>query len=673
MEDKRVGTLIGGKWRVDSLLGAGSMASVYAITHRNGSRAAIKILHETLADDVDICERFLGEGYLTNQVKSPGILTVFDDGMTDDGCPFLVMDLLMGSTLEDYRTAKGGKLPLREVLDIGDKILDTLNAVHIAGIIHRDLKPQNVFLTDDGGLKVLDFGVARLHEDRRSQSKLSMVGVVLGTPSFMAPEQAQGLREKVDSKSDLWSAGAIMFTLLTGEAVHMAPTMQARLLAAATSKARPIGSLLPELPGDVCLVIDTALQFKKEDRWQTAEAMRNALRHVSKTLPPPAPDENFVQRPRLPSLAPMGAAPGADLLVSAPAAPAMPRGMPTPPMLQPPPQGADEHERSTLAIDPSANPAARFALPSSPPGASSEDSTVVGITSASGTFHSAYPPAPGEQPTNTMPTPPPQVSHPPAIAAAVPPAPAAMRPQQPSNPFAPGTAPLPPGVPLPPFPRAPSAPDRSGPLPTYPAAVAPAPAPAPNPLPAAPTSTADFVASAAPNDLTYPPPLDSSIDTEFADAVQQRKRARLAISLIAAALAAIIAFGAVVLLKMNADRRRGEASAATSPLADTTQKPVLPNAKPSASADAVPAASASAPPKNVLTDIELPADPTPAATAPKPGAVQKPTGGAGPRGPATKPAAANPPDEAPKDPPKDPPKPAAPPATPPKGDDNPLW
>ena len=310
MEDKRVGTLIGGKWRVDSLLGAGSMASVYAITHRNGSRAAIKILHETLADDVDICERFLGEGYLTNQVKSQGILTVFDDGMTDDGCPFLVMDLLMGSTLEDYRTGKGGKLPLREVLDIGDKILDTLSAVHSAGIIHRDLKPQNVFLTDDGGLKVLDFGVARLHEDRRSQSKLSMVGVVLGTPSFMAPEQAQGLREKVDSKSDLWSAGAIMFTLLTGEAVHMAPTMQARLLAAATSKARPIGSILPDLPGDVCLVIDTALQFKKEERWQTAEAMRNALRHVSKTLPPPAPDENFVQRPRLPSLAPGAMAQG---------------------------------------------------------------------------------------------------------------------------------------------------------------------------------------------------------------------------------------------------------------------------------------------------------------------------------------------------------------------------
>jgi len=673
MEDKRVGTLIGGKWRVDSLLGAGSMASVYAITHRNGSRAAIKILHETLADDVDICERFLGEGYLTNQVKSQGILTVFDDGMTDDGCPFLVMDLLMGSTLEDYRTAKGGKLPLREVVDIGDKILDTLSAVHSAGIIHRDLKPQNVFLTDDGGLKVLDFGVARLHEDRRSQSKLSMVGVVLGTPSFMAPEQAQGLREKVDSKSDLWSAGAIMFTLLTGEAVHMAPTMQARLLAAATSKARPIGSILPDLPGDVCLVIDTALQFKKEDRWQTAEAMRNALRHVSKTLPPPAPDENFVQRPRLPSLAPGAMAQGPDMLVSAPPAPVVPRGMPTPPMMLAPATGPeDEHERSTLAIDPSANPAARFALPSSPPGASSEDSTVVGITTTSGTFHSAYPPAPGEQPNNTVPAPPPQTSQaPPGIAAAVPPAPVAMRPQQPSNPFAPGTAPLPPGVPVPPFPRSPSAPDRSGPLPTYPAAQVPAP----KPVPPAPTSTADFVASAAPNDLTYPPPLDSSIDTDFADAVQQRKRARLAISLIAAALAAIIAFGAVVLLKMNADRRRGEASAATSPLADTTSKPQLPSAKPSTSA-AVPAAqpSASSPPKNVLTDIELPADPTPGMGSPKPAVVQqRPAQVATPKGTVAKPAQPAQADDPPKEAPK---APATPPATPPpapKGEDNPLW
>ena len=232
-EERRVGSIIGGKWRIDALMGSGSMAAVYAVTHRNGSRAALKILHGSLAADVAVCERFLGEGYLTNSVRHAGIVKVFDDGMTDDGCPFLAMDLLEGETLESLRIRRGGKLALDEALEIGDQIMGTLAAVHGAGIIHRDLKPQNVFVCNDGQVKLLDFGVARI-QDRKSASKLSVMGMVLGTPSFMAPEQAMGTRDAVDAKSDIWAVGAILFALLTGETVHMAPTIQARLLAAAT-------------------------------------------------------------------------------------------------------------------------------------------------------------------------------------------------------------------------------------------------------------------------------------------------------------------------------------------------------------------------------------------------------------------------------------------------------
>src|SRR5689334_25403437 len=101
--EHRVGNVIGGKWRVDALLGSGSMAAVYAVTHRNGARAALKILHPTLCADTSVCERFLGEGYLTNSLKHPGIVRVLDDGMTEDGCVFLVMDLLDGTTLEALR------------------------------------------------------------------------------------------------------------------------------------------------------------------------------------------------------------------------------------------------------------------------------------------------------------------------------------------------------------------------------------------------------------------------------------------------------------------------------------------------------------------------------------------------------------------------------------------
>ncbi|MDB4940919.1 MAG: Serine/threonine-protein kinase PknB [Labilithrix sp.] len=277
--ERRVGTIIGGKWRVDSLLGSGSMAAVYAVTHRNGARAALKILHPTLCTDPAVCERFLGEGYLANSVKHPGIVRVLDDGVTDDGCVFLTMDLLEGDTLEGVRQQRGNRIPIIEALDLGDKLMDVLSAVHAAGIIHRDLKPQNVFVCNDNVVKLLDFGVARVF-DRTSQSKLSMFGLVLGTPSFMSPEQALGSRDKVDHRSDIWSFGATLFTALTGETVHLGANVQAKLLAAATVKARSIAMVMPELPAGIAAAIDMALRFKKEDRWQSVDAMRRAFREA---------------------------------------------------------------------------------------------------------------------------------------------------------------------------------------------------------------------------------------------------------------------------------------------------------------------------------------------------------------------------------------------------------
>jgi serine/threonine protein kinase len=277
--ERRVGTIIGGKWRVDALLGSGSMAAVYGVTHRNGARAALKILHPTLCTDPAVCERFLGEGYLANSVKHSGIVRVLDDGVTDDGCVFLTMDLLEGDTLEGLRQTRGNRIPIVEALDLGDKLMDVLSAVHTAGIIHRDLKPQNVFVCNDGVLKLLDFGVARVF-DRTSQSKLSMFGLVLGTPSFMSPEQALGSRDKVDHRSDIWSFGATLFTALTGETVHLGANVQAKLLAAATVKARSITMVMPELPAGIAAAIDMSLRFKKEDRWQSVDAMRRAFREA---------------------------------------------------------------------------------------------------------------------------------------------------------------------------------------------------------------------------------------------------------------------------------------------------------------------------------------------------------------------------------------------------------
>ena len=276
-EDRRIGTIIGGKWRVDKVLGSGSMATVYAVTHRNGVNAALKILHPTLCTDPKVCERFLGEGHLTNQVKHPGIVRVLDDGMTDDGCVFLVMDMLEGTTLETLRQERGGKLGIEETLDIADALMDALHAVHKAGIIHRDLKPQNVFICTNGEVKLLDFGVARVLESSSTKNKMSLFGMVLGTPSFMSPEQAVGARDQVDQRTDVYSLGATMFTALTGETVHLGPHVQAKLLAAGTTQARSIGIVKQDLPAPLVNVIDTALRFDKADRWQSVDAFRRAL------------------------------------------------------------------------------------------------------------------------------------------------------------------------------------------------------------------------------------------------------------------------------------------------------------------------------------------------------------------------------------------------------------
>lgn len=282
-EDRRLGSIIGGKWRVDRVLGTGSMATVYAVTHRNGVTAALKILHPALCSDPKVCERFLGEGYLTNAVKHPGIVRVLDDGMTDDGCVFLVMDLLEGTTLELLRQERGGKLDVDEALDIADQLMDALSAVHAAGIIHRDLKPQNVFVCHGGEVKLLDFGVARVLENAGSKNKMSLFGMVLGTPSFMSPEQAIGARDQVDHRADVYSLGATIFTALTGETVHLGPHVQAKLLAAGTVQARSIALVKQDLPAPIANVIDTALRFDKADRWQSVDAFRRALRDARRS------------------------------------------------------------------------------------------------------------------------------------------------------------------------------------------------------------------------------------------------------------------------------------------------------------------------------------------------------------------------------------------------------
>jgi serine/threonine-protein kinase len=272
----RVGLTLRGKYRLDRVLGVGGMAAVYAATHRNQKQFAVKMLHPELSIREDIRTRFVREGYAANSLHHPGAVSVLDDDVAEDGSAFLVMELLEGAEVEDL-WRRASSVPLDASLAVVDQLLDVLAAAHARGVVHRDIKPANLFLTRDGTLKVLDFGIARLRDAAGDHA--THTGMLLGTPAFMAPEQALGQSSDIDGQTDIWAAGATLFTLVTGQPVHEAVNAQQIMIKAATTPPRSLGSVVQVHPS-VIRVVDRAIAFRKADRWPTAAAMRDALREA---------------------------------------------------------------------------------------------------------------------------------------------------------------------------------------------------------------------------------------------------------------------------------------------------------------------------------------------------------------------------------------------------------
>jgi hypothetical protein len=184
------------------------------------------------------------------------------------------------------------------VFGYADQLLDVLAVAHTKGIVHRDIKPENLHVTRDGTLKVFDFGIARVFESRQDAKQATRAGQVMGTPAFMAPEQALAKWEEIDGRTDLWAVGATMFTLMTGRHVHEARTGTEQLVYSASRPAPSIAAVMQGLPPSAVTVIDRALAFAKEQRWPDARNMQGAVRAaLSSMAPPPAPSVPRIQAP----------------------------------------------------------------------------------------------------------------------------------------------------------------------------------------------------------------------------------------------------------------------------------------------------------------------------------------------------------------------------------------
>jgi serine/threonine-protein kinase len=261
------------------MLGKGGMGAVYeAVQEGLGRTVALKVLDPSLATHPDQLERFRREATSAAALGHSNIVAVTDFGApSGDEPPYLVMELLSGESLGSLLDREAVLAPERTAF-IASQMLSALGAAHAAGIIHRDIKPDNVFLTSTSAfhdlVKVLDFGIAKLGSEQGA-SRLTGTGTMLGTPAYMAPEQARGAT--VDHRADLYAVGATMYQALSGRLPHDAPSFPAMLFAIVEQDPQPLARLRPDLPPGLVAIVDRAMAKKPENRFPSAEAMRAAL------------------------------------------------------------------------------------------------------------------------------------------------------------------------------------------------------------------------------------------------------------------------------------------------------------------------------------------------------------------------------------------------------------
>ncbi|MBZ8141127.1 hypothetical protein CLD22_14590 [Rubrivivax gelatinosus] len=261
-----------GRYRIQSRLGRGGMATVYqALDPEIGREVAIKFLHASLAEDEECRVRFLREARAAGGLSHPNIVVVHDVGEIE-GRPYMAMELLEGCSLADLLD-KTRQLPIRDAVVIALQLARALDYAHARGIVHRDIKPGNIMVRPDGvTVKVTDFGIA--HMDDGGQQR-TQVGAVLGTPQYMSPEQARG--EKLDGRSDLFSAGIVLYQMIAGERPFRGDSLVAVATRIANEPHPPLAAARPEVPASLRRVVDRCLAKQPAQRYPSGKELADAL------------------------------------------------------------------------------------------------------------------------------------------------------------------------------------------------------------------------------------------------------------------------------------------------------------------------------------------------------------------------------------------------------------
>lgn len=276
--DALVGSSIGGRYRVRSLIGSGGWGFVYECEHISlGTLMAVKVLHPAHMFYPNLVERFQREAQALIRLNHPNICRIFDLAETDDGRPCIAMELVTGESLNEYIKAKQ-KLSPKEAVSIGKQMCDALGSAHRQGIIHRDLKPANVMITSDGVVKILDFGLARGIED--NELSLTDTGQTVGTPFYMSPEQCRG--DVASAQWDIYAIGCILFEMLAGERVASGSTTLGVMHSQLNEAPR-----LDKLPRHESLraIVDRALDKDPSRRYKSTADISSALSAVFSDIP----------------------------------------------------------------------------------------------------------------------------------------------------------------------------------------------------------------------------------------------------------------------------------------------------------------------------------------------------------------------------------------------------